>query len=61
MQIETWPLTEMLAASYNPRQDLKPGDPEYERQKKLVDAIRAGNYYETACTYAGIEYQTFRN
>ena len=32
-----------------------------ERQKKLVDAIRAGNYYETACTYAGIEYQTFRN
>lgn len=32
-----------------------------ERQKKLVDAIRAGNYYATACTYAGIEYQTFRN
>ena len=31
-----------------------------ERQKKLVDAIRAGNYYETACTYAGIDYTTFR-
>ena len=32
-----------------------------ERQQVLVDAIRAGNYYETACAAAGIEYQTFRN
>lgn len=31
-----------------------------ERQQKLADAIRAGNYYETACTYAGIDYSTFR-
>lgn len=39
MQIETWPLTEMLAAPYNPRQDLKPGDPEYERLKKSIQAF----------------------
>ncbi len=32
-----------------------------ETQKKLVEAISAGNFYETACTHAGIEYQTFRN
>ena len=31
-----------------------------ERQQKLVEAIAAGNYYETACTYAGIDYTTFR-
>ena len=31
-----------------------------ERQKKLVQAIAAGNYYETACTYAGVDYSTFR-
>ncbi len=31
-----------------------------ERQARLVDAIEAGNYYETACTLAGIDYTTFR-
>jgi hypothetical protein len=31
-----------------------------EVQKRFVDAIRAGNYYETACHYAGIDYSTFR-
>lgn len=30
-------------------------------QQKLVDAIQHGHYYETACAYAGISYQTFRN
>jgi len=29
-------------------------------QKRLCDAIRAGNYYEAACAYAGIDYSTFR-
>lgn len=29
-------------------------------RKKLIDMIKAGNYYETACTYAGIDYSTFR-
>jgi transposase len=32
-----------------------------EIRKKLLDAIKAGNYYETACSYAGINYMTFRN
>ena len=31
-----------------------------ERQQKLAEAIAAGNYYETACAYAGIDYTTFR-
>ena len=38
-----------------------PGKLTLERQAKLVDAIRQGHYYETACAYAGISYQTFRN
>jgi transposase len=29
-------------------------------QDRLCNAIRAGNYYETACAYAGISYSTFR-
>lgn len=32
-----------------------------ERQRRLLEAIRGGNYYETACAYAGIDYQTLRN
>ena len=28
--------------------------------KRLTEAIRAGNYYEAACGYAGIGYSTFR-
>ena len=32
-----------------------------EVQKKIVTAISSGNYYEAACRYAGIDYQTFRN
>lgn len=31
-----------------------------ELQKRLCDAIAAGNYYEAACGYAGIDYTTFR-
>jgi len=29
-------------------------------QKKIVNAVAAGNYYEAACALAGIEYRTFR-
>lgn len=29
-------------------------------QKRLVDAISAGSYFEPACAYAGIAYSTFR-
>lgn len=31
-----------------------------ELQERLTEAIRAGNYYEAACGYAGIHYSTFR-
>ena len=31
-----------------------------EVQEKICNAIRAGNYYEAACGYAGIGYSTFR-
>lgn len=30
-----------------------------EVEKKIIDAIRLGNYYEAACAYAGISYTTF--
>ena len=32
-----------------------------EVTKRLTEAIRAGNYYEAACGYAGIGYSTFRD
>ncbi|MDA8087028.1 MAG: hypothetical protein M0Z75_10055 [Nitrospiraceae bacterium] len=31
-----------------------------ELQAKLCSAIAEGNYYETACKHAGIDYSTFR-
>jgi hypothetical protein len=31
-----------------------------DRQQKLIEAIVAGNYYETACAVAGVDYSTFR-
>lgn len=36
MQIETWPLEQMIPAPYNPRKNLKSGDPEYDRLKKSL-------------------------
>jgi hypothetical protein len=30
-------------------------------QRRLLDAIRSGSYYEPACRVAGISFQTFRN
>jgi len=32
-----------------------------ETQKRICDAVSAGNYYEPACSYVGISYQTMRN
>lgn len=29
--------------------------------KRIVDAVATGNYYEAACGYAGVSYQTLRN
>ena len=35
MQIEKIPVEKLQAAAYNPRKELKPGDPEYERAVSL--------------------------
>ncbi len=29
-------------------------------QRRICEAIRAGNYYEASCAYAGVDYSTFR-
>jgi ParB-like chromosome segregation protein Spo0J len=36
MTIETRRIEELLPADYNPRKDLKPGDPEYEKLKRSL-------------------------
>ena len=36
MQIETLKIDQLIPASYNPRKDLKPGDPEYEKLKRSI-------------------------
>ena len=37
MNIEKKKVTELLPAEYNPRKDLKPGDPEYEKLKRSLE------------------------
>ena len=37
MQIETLKIDQLIPASYNPRKDLKPGDPEYEKLKRSIE------------------------
>ncbi len=39
MRIEEVPVNAIHPAAYNPRKDLKPGDPAYERLKKCIDAF----------------------
>jgi hypothetical protein len=39
MQIEKIPLEKLNPAKYNPRKDLKPGDPEYEKLKKSMETF----------------------
>jgi len=36
MQIETVPLSKLNPAAYNPRKDLKPSDPEYDKLRKSL-------------------------
>jgi len=36
MIIQTLPVTKLAPAEYNPRKDLKPGDPEYEKLKRSI-------------------------
>jgi ParB-like chromosome segregation protein Spo0J len=37
MRIETIPIKKIKRAKYNPRRDLKPGDPEYQSLKRVID------------------------
>lgn len=39
MEIKLIPLNQLNPARYNPRKDLKPGDPEYERLKKSMETF----------------------
>ena len=36
MDIQTLPVDKLVPADYNPRKDLKPGDPEYEKLKRSI-------------------------
>mgnify|MGYP000932170085 CR=1 FL=1 len=38
----------------------RPWDVDPDKKKKLLDAIRAGNFRSAACGYAGIQYRTFQ-
>lgn len=37
MEIQKIPASQLKAAEYNPRKDLKPGDPEYEKLKRSIE------------------------
>lgn len=36
VQIGLIPVSRLLPASYNPRKDLQPGDPEYEKLRRSI-------------------------
>ncbi len=42
MIIETIPIDKINPAVYNPRRDLKPGDPEYDKLKKSMAELING-------------------
>ena len=37
MRIETLAVSKLIPADYNPRKDLRPGDPEYEKLKRSLE------------------------
>ena len=39
MKIKRMKLDDLIPAHYNPRKDLKPGDPEYEKLKKSMETF----------------------
>lgn len=39
MEIREVPVEKLNPAAYNPRKDLKPGDPEYEKLKRSLDTF----------------------
>ena len=43
MDIRKIPIEKLNPAKYNPRKDLKPGDPEYEKLKKSMETFGKEN------------------
>ena len=39
MEIQTLPIADLHPAKYNPRKDLRPGDPEYEKLKRSISTF----------------------
>lgn len=37
MQFDSIPIDQLNPATYNPRKDLKPGDPEYEKLRRSIE------------------------
>ena len=37
MDVQRIPLARIKAAAYNPRKDLRPGDPEYEKLRRSIE------------------------
>lgn len=37
MQIEKLKIEQLIPSDYNPRKDLKPGDPEYDKLKRSIE------------------------
>jgi hypothetical protein len=46
MQLETIPISKIKPAKYNPRKDLQPGDPEYEKLKSVLNNKRRNGQNE---------------
>ncbi|WP_155857418.1 hypothetical protein [Eremococcus coleocola] len=43
MKMQTMTLEDLKPADYNPRKDLQPGDPEYEKLKRSLDTFGSDN------------------
>ena len=44
MRIEQLPIADLTPADYNPRKDLRPGDPDYEKLKRsLTEFLQIGH------------------
>ncbi len=44
MQVSKIPISQLNPAAYNPRKDLQPGDPEYEKLKRSMKKEKEKKY-----------------
>lgn len=51
MLIEKKNVAELLPADYNPRKDLRPGDPEYEKLKRSIEQFGYVEPVHLECHY----------